>query len=74
MILEAMVPEFEAPSLEPAEDTVMAALFATSEIPPPFPICTELELVWLVLLKVSCNRQLGKDHRPLFNMAQFYAK
>ena len=37
MILEAMVPEFEAPSLEPAEDTVMAALFATSEMPPPPP-------------------------------------
>ncbi|TMW86760.1 hypothetical protein EJD97_020915, partial [Solanum chilense] len=29
MILEATVPEFEAPSAEPAEDTVMAALFAT---------------------------------------------
>ena len=37
MILEARVPEFEAPSSEPAEDTVMAALFATSEIPPPPP-------------------------------------
>ena len=36
MILEARVPEFEASS-EPAEDTVMAALFATSEIPPPPP-------------------------------------
>ena len=37
MILEARVPEFEAPSAEPAEDTVMVALFATSEIlqPPP---------------------------------------
>ena len=29
--------EFEAPSVEPAEDTVLAALFATSEIPPPPP-------------------------------------
>ena len=32
---------------------------------------TKLELAWLVLLKVSCNRQLGKDHRPLFNIAIF---
>ena len=30
-ILEARVPEPEAPSIEPAEDTVLAALFATSE-------------------------------------------
>ena len=36
-ILEARVPESEAPSVEPAEDTVLAALFATSEIPPPHP-------------------------------------
>ena len=36
-ILEAKVPESEAPSVEPAEDTVLAALFATSEIPPPLP-------------------------------------
>ena len=35
MILEARVPEYEAPSAKPAEDTVMATLFATSEIPPP---------------------------------------
>ena len=35
-ILEARVPESEAPSVEPAEYTVLAALFATSEIP-PFP-------------------------------------
>ena len=35
MILESRVPETEAPSAEPAEDTVMAALFATSEKPPP---------------------------------------
>ena len=34
-ILDARVPEPEAPSVEPAEDTVLAALFATSEIPPP---------------------------------------
>ena len=32
-ILEARVPE----SVEPAEDTVLSALFATSEIPPPPP-------------------------------------
>ena len=31
------MPESEAPSAEPAEDTVMAALFTTSEIPPPLP-------------------------------------
>ena len=37
MILAARVPESEAPSVEPAEDTMMAALFATSEIPPPPP-------------------------------------
>ena len=37
MILEARVPESEAPSVEPAEDTVMAALFATSKIPSPPP-------------------------------------
>ena len=35
MILEARVPESEAPSAEPAEDTVMAALFAIFEILPP---------------------------------------
>ncbi|TMW93418.1 hypothetical protein EJD97_011729, partial [Solanum chilense] len=29
------VPDSEAPYAEPAEDTVMVALFATSEIPPP---------------------------------------
>ena len=29
-ILEARVPESVAPSVEPAEDTVLAALFATS--------------------------------------------
>ena len=34
-ILEARVPDSEAPSVEPAEDTVLAALFTTSEIPPP---------------------------------------
>ena len=32
------MPESEAPSVEPAEDTVLAALFATSEIPPPPPL------------------------------------
>ena len=37
MILEARVPESEALSVEPAEDIVFAALFATSEIPPPPP-------------------------------------
>ena len=37
MIIEAKVPESEAPSAEPVEDTVMAALFATSKIPPPPP-------------------------------------
>ena len=35
MILEARVPKSEAPSAELAEDTVMATLFTTSEIPPP---------------------------------------
>ena len=37
MILEARVPESKAPSVKPAEDTVIASLFATSEIPPPPP-------------------------------------
>ena len=37
MILKDRLPESEAPSAEPAEDTVMAALFATSEIPQPPP-------------------------------------
>ena len=36
-ILRARVPESEAPSVEPAEDTVLAGLFTTSEIPPPPP-------------------------------------
>ena len=35
MIIEARVPESEAPSIEIAEDTVMAALFTTSNIPQP---------------------------------------
>ena len=34
-------------------------------------IGTEQDLALLVLLKVSCNRQLGKDHRPLFNIVHF---
>ena len=37
MILEARVPESEAPFAVPAEDIVMAALFATSENQPPLP-------------------------------------
>ena len=37
MILEARVLEPETPSVEPAEDTVLATLFATSEVPPPPP-------------------------------------
>ncbi|TMW82926.1 hypothetical protein EJD97_003840 [Solanum chilense] len=36
-ILEARVPESEAPSVESAEDTMLAALFPTSDIPPPPP-------------------------------------
>ena len=36
-ILEARVPESDDPSVEPAEDTMLASLFATSEIPPPPP-------------------------------------
>ena len=31
------MPESESPYVEPTEDTVLAALFATSEIPPPSP-------------------------------------
>ena len=37
MILEGRVPESEAPSAKPAEEIVMAALFATSDILPPPP-------------------------------------
>ena len=36
-MLEARLPESEAPSIEPAEEIVLAALFASSEIPPPPP-------------------------------------
>ena len=36
-ILEARVPESEAPSVETSKDTVLAALFTTSEIPLPPP-------------------------------------
>ena len=36
-IQEARVPESEAPSVEPAEDTVLVALFTSLEIPPPPP-------------------------------------
>ena len=36
-ILAARVPDCEAPSAEPTEDTMLAALFATSEISPPHP-------------------------------------
>ena len=36
-ILEARVPESEAPSVEPAKDTMLASLFATFDIPPPPP-------------------------------------
>ena len=35
MILEVRVHEYEDPSTELAEDTVMETLFGTSEIPPP---------------------------------------
>ena len=37
IILEDRVLESKAPSAEPAEDTVLASLFATFEIPPPPP-------------------------------------
>ena len=36
-ILEARVPELEAPSVDLDEDTLLAALFVTFEIPPPPP-------------------------------------
>ncbi len=36
-ILEARVQDSETPSVEPAEDTVLAALFSTSKIPQPPP-------------------------------------
>ena len=34
-ILEAWVPESEAPSAEPAEDTMLADLFSIATVPPP---------------------------------------
>ena len=37
-------------------------------------IGTELELSWLVLLKVNDNRQLGKDHKSLFNITHLFPK
>ena len=37
MILEDRVPKSKAPSAEPAEDIVLAALFANSESTPPPP-------------------------------------
>ena len=37
-ILEARVRNFEAPSAEPAEDTVMVALFSTTVAPSPHPL------------------------------------
>ena len=37
MILEAKVPEFEAPSADPTEDIVLASLLVYSNIPPPPP-------------------------------------
>ena len=37
MILAARVPESEAPSAEPIEDTVLADLFSNNDIPPPPP-------------------------------------
>ena len=36
-ILEVRVPNSEVPSIEPAEDAILVALFNTSEIPPPPP-------------------------------------
>ena len=37
MTLEARVRESESPSIEPAEDTVLAALFSTVVVQPPPP-------------------------------------
>ena len=37
MIIEDKVPEFEAPSVELAEEKVLASLFATFELQPPPP-------------------------------------
>ena len=37
MILEANVHKSKAPYAEPVEDTVLASLFSTSDIPPPPP-------------------------------------
>ena len=36
-ILEDQVPKFEAPSVEPSEDTVLATMFSTTAVSPPPP-------------------------------------
>ena len=36
-ILDDRMPEYEAPSAEPAEDMVLDALFSTTVVPPPPP-------------------------------------
>ena len=51
------MPESEAPSAEPAEYTVMAALFATSDIPPP-PPCEHAK---------SCKGREEDEARPRKN-------
>ena len=54
------MPESEAPSDEPAEDTVLTALVATSEIPPP-PPREHAKRRWdrAVLMAVMINRVRG---------------
>ena len=36
-IIEARVSESEAPSIDHAEDIVLAAFFSTATVPPPYP-------------------------------------
>ena len=60
-ILEARVPEPEAPSVEPAEDTVLAALFATSIISPPPPLESAKRLRGRVEDEVRARKKERRD-------------
>ena len=60
-VLEARVPESEAPSVEPAEDTLLAALFSTSEITPPPPRENEKRRRVLAEVEVSARKKERRE-------------
>ena len=62
MTIEAKVPESEAPSVEPAEDTVMAAVFSYLEIPPP-PLQDHAKR--RRVLEEDKSRAQDKEHREM---------